>query len=433
MSIWPKTLFARVAWIVGSGLAVAHCMTLIFILYERGDLGLTTMKAYLGRDVAASVAILERVPPTERPAWLPTLARQNYRYSLFEPPAHTTPSANRLVAPLTESVKLTLGASRVGDMSELRSGHHLVMYLPLKLSDGSKLTLELTPPTPTFSRTSAILLTLQLIALGTATWFAVRLTVRPVAQLAQAANALTPGTESVLFSATGPQEIVEAARAFRAMQTRIDSQLAERLHLLAAISHDLQTPITRMRLRAEQIADAQIQDKLLADLQNMQYLVDEGLAYAKTAHAVQEVERTVDLMALVDGIVCDATDSGHIVALSGQQAQPLMTRVHALRRVVTNLVDNAVKFGKSAEITVTETATEVRISVLDQGPGIAAEHLEKVFEPFFRVEASRNRATGGTGLGLAIAQQLTTALNGRLTLSNRIEGGLEALLVLPRR
>jgi signal transduction histidine kinase len=434
MRIWPRTLFGRVALIVGTGLAVAHGMTLIFILFERVDLGLTTMKAYLGRDVAASVTILERVPVAERPAWLPTLARQNYRYSLSDQPPGTMPATNRLVMPLTESVKGALGASRVGSMSELRSGHHLIMYLPLTLSDGSRLTLELTPPMPMFSSTAAILLALQLIALGTATWFAVRLTVRPVAQLAQAANALTPGSGPLPFKATGPQEVVAAARAFQAMQARIDHQLAERLHLLAAISHDLQTPITRMRLRAEQIPDTPLQDKLLADLQNMQYLVDEGLAYAKTAHAAQEAERTVDVMALIDGVVCDATDSGHTVTLDGQHAQPLVTRMHALRRVLTNLVDNAIKFGQRADIVVTETAAELSIAILDQGPGISEEHLKKVFEPFFRVEASRNRETGGTGLGLAIAQQLTTtALNGHLTLSNRPGGGLEARLALPRR
>lgn len=433
MSRWPRTLFGRVAWVVAGGLALTHGLTLLIILRERGDLGLTMMEAYLGRDVAASVAILERVPPSERSMWLPTLARHNYRYTLNTPPARASATTNQLAVPLTQSINRTLGQDRVGHMSELRSDGRVTMYLPLRLSDGTPLTLELTPPSPTISGTTVLLLLLQLTALSTAAWFAVRLTVRPVAQLAQAADALTPGTGSVpLDTITGPQEVIQAARAFQAMQARIDQQLNERLHMLAAISHDLQTPITRMRLRAEQLADEPLRNKLLADLQAMQHLVDDGLTYAKTAHATQEIERPVDLMALLDGLVCDATDAGHHVTLIGQCREPLVTRVQALTRAINNLIDNAVKFGKQAEVVVTEMAGHVSISILDRGPGIPADQLNRVFEPFFRIEDSRSRETGGTGLGLAIAQQLNLALNGRLILANRPDGGLKADLILPR-
>jgi signal transduction histidine kinase len=205
-------------------------------------------------------------------------------------------------------------------MTEWQSADRLALYLPLKLSDGTSLTLELMPPKPTVSGTTVLLLLLQLAALGAAAWFAVRLAVRPVALLAQAADALRPGTAGGLrLSQTGPREVDQAVRAFQAMQGRIDKQLSERLHLLASISHDLQTPIARMRLRAEQLGDDALRGKMLADLQGMQRLVDEGLTYAKTAHAAQEVERPVDVMALLDGLVCDASDAGHRVTLSGDE------------------------------------------------------------------------------------------------------------------
>jgi signal transduction histidine kinase len=154
-------------------------------------------------------------------------------------------------------------------------------------------------------------------------------------------------------------------------------------------------------------------------------------AYARTAQAHQEPPRAIDLHALLDGLVCDAQDAGHIVTLIGKLDTPLHTRVQALRRILTNLIDNAIKFGGHVQVIVSTTAQQVHIAVCDAGPGIPVQELEAVRQPFYRIEASRNRDTGGTGLGLAIADQLTQALHGQLTLANRPQGGLQATLVLP--
>lgn len=435
MKLLPRTLFGRVALIFGVALTLAHCLTLLIIVRERGDLGLTLMTSYLGRDVAASVAILERVPPAERPAWLPALDRQNYRYRLQAPPGSAQPSQHRLAAPLTASVNERLGAQLLGPMTESPKApgqDRSTMYLPLRLSDGARLTLELTPPQPSVSAVSVTLLLLQLVSLAGAGWLAVRLAVRPVSQLARAADALTDGASTPLPTIEGPIEVRQAMQAFNAMQARIEDQLTERLQLLAAISHDLQTPITRMRLRAEQVEPAELRDKVLRDLLAMQSLVDEGLTYARTAHAAAEPECHVDLKALLDGLVCDACDAGGNVTLVEPVPPTVHTRVQALARVLTNLIDNAVAFGARAEVRVSEAEGTLTISVCDDGPGIPCEHLERVFDPFFRLEGSRSRETGGTGLGLAIARQLTLALGGQLTLHNRPTGGLEARLTLSR-
>jgi signal transduction histidine kinase len=435
MKLLPGTLFGRVALIFGLALALAHGLTLLIIVRERGDLGLTMMTSYLGRDVAASVAILDRVPAAERPAWLPALDRQNYRYRLQAPPERAHPSQHRLAAPLTASVSERLGAQLLGPMTEAPQApgqHRSTMYLPLRLSDGAPLTLELTPPQPSVSAVSVTLLLLQLVSLAGAGWLAVRLAVRPVTQLARAADAITDGARAPLPAIDGPTEVRQAMHAFNTMQARIEGQLAERLHLLAAISHDLQTPITRMRLRAEQIEPAGLRDKVLHDLLAMQRLVDEGLTYARTAHAAAEPERLVDLKALLDGLVCDACDAGGQVTLVEPVPSTVQTRVQALRRVLTNLIDNAVTFGTRAEVHACETAHAWVIWVCDDGPGIPTEHLERVFDPFFRLEGSRSRETGGTGLGLAIARQLSLALGAQLTLHNRSTGGLEARLTLSR-
>jgi len=432
MRAWPRSLFGRVALVVFAGLATAHALTFWALLRERGELSRTMMLAYLGRDVATSVAILDRVPAAERTTWLPRLARQNYGYAMSAAPTGM-PADSGLTRQLSGIVSAELGAGRVGAMvRSAAEGNQPVLYLPLRLADGTPLTLWLRPPSTMLSADTVLLLLLQLAALAAVTWLGVRLAVRPLGRLAAAADALTPGTLGPTLDDTGPREVAQAARAFNAMQRRIDEHLAERLRLLAAISHDLQTPITRMKLRAEQLADGGLRDKLHADLDGMQALVEEGLAYARTAQATQESPRAVDLNALLDGLVCDAIDAGREAELLGRHDAPLVTRVHALRRVLSNLIDNALKFGGAAQVRVESNADEVHIAVCDRGPGIPDEELAHVLQPFYRVEPSRSRDTGGTGLGLAIAQELAGALGGRLTLTNRAAGGLEARLSLPR-
>jgi len=392
------------------------------------------------------VAVLDRLPPAERADWLPRLERHNYRYVLAAPAAAAADDS-ALARLLTATIAEQIGSHRV-DAPRHDSPDGL--QLPLRLADGSPLTLQLRPPTAWISPGTAWLLLLQLLLLALATWWGVRLAVRPLSRLAAAANAShalqrhsvmlgpapAPGREgspgSPRITELGPQEVRLAARAFNAMQQRIEQQLAERLHLLAAISHDLQTPITRLRVRAEQVSDPALRDKLLADLQAMQGLVEEGLAYARTAQAAQEPLQPVDVNALVDGLVCDATDAGHDAQLSGRLDAPLITRVLALRRLLTNLIDNALKFGGAAEVQLRSAAGSVQIIVQDRGPGIPEAELQQVLAPFYRVDNSRNRDTGGTGLGLAIAQQLALALGGELSLHNRPDGGLEARLALPR-
>lgn len=433
MRLWPGSLFGRVALIVCGGLVLAHMLTFLIILRERGDQGLTMMLAYLGRDVAASVAMLDRVPPSERVTWLPRIARQNYHYTLGEAPSGMA-ATNALAAPLAGAVTSALGASRVGQMLQLNApGETPELLLPLRLVDGTPMTLRLTPPRPMVSRTTVVLLMLQLATLGAATWLGVRLAVRPLARMASAANALKPGSNHRTLSEEGPREVQQAAKAFNAMQARIDDHLSERMQLLAAISHDLQTPITRMRLRTDLLNERALREKLHSDLDGMQALVEEGLAYARTAQAQQEALRAIDLHALLDGLVCDAIDAGHQVELTGRYELPLNTRVQALRRLLGNLIDNAIKFGGRAQVHVSSDAQSVHIAVLDNGPGIPPDELQAVRQPFYRVETSRNRETGGTGLGLAIAQQLAHALPGELTLRNRPEGGLAAQISLPRQ
>jgi signal transduction histidine kinase len=269
-------------------------------------------------------------------------------------------------------------------------------------------------------------LALQLAVLLLCAWAAVRLATRPLKRLAQAAENVRPDGDGERLPVGGPAEVAQAAGAFNAMQDRIARYMKERLQILASISHDLQTPITRMKLRAESMDEVPDRGKMLDDLDQMQHLVREGIAYARSAHGNTEAPVRVDLNAFLDSLVLDYLDTGRPVSLQGRIDAPLVTRPHALRRVVANLIDNALKYAGSADVEIHDEADAVVIGVGDRGPGIPEAELARVMEPFYRLEASRNRDTGGTGLGLAIAQQWADSIGATVVLRNREGGGLQA-------
>jgi len=286
---------------------------------------------------------------------------------------------------------------------------------------------------PPVARWLPVVFIIQLLLVVICAWLAVRQVVRPFTRFTRAVDTLEPTSPNPLtLTEQGPLEVRHAARAFNAMQARIQTSLKERAQILAAISHDLQTPITRMRLRVEMADQPELRDKLTQDLDSMTRLVREGIDYARSSGVSPEPVRNVDLYNFIDTLVCDYADTGKNVHFAATRtAVPFATRPQALHRILTNLLDNALKFGDTAEVTLTERDERVLITVEDNGPGIPDDELAAVLQPFYRVESSRNRETGGTGLGLAIAAQLTAQLDGQLQLTNRPEGGLCARITLP--
>ena len=430
---WPRSLFARLALILCVGLALAQTLSFWLTVTERDQATTNLMMGYIEREVASSVALLDHLPPEQRTAWLPRLARRSYTFILGPGETGTSPEA-RLSARVERSISDGIGGDYPLTANAI-PGDREHLQVHLRLTDGAPLTIDIRPmSTVPLSGWLPVVLALQLAVLAACCWLAVRLATRPLNQLAQAADALGPDLKGERLSEDGPSEVARAARAFNAMQDRIAQYMAERMQILASISHDLQTPITRMRLRVDVMDDDAQGAKLRQDLLEMEHLVKEGVAYARTLHGTEEAARRIDLDALLDSIVCDYTDAGQDVALhSGSGgALALVTRPKALRRIVGNLVDNALKFAGAAEIDVQAApGGGAVIAVRDRGPGIPEDQLDAVFEPFRRVETSRNRDTGGTGLGLAIARQLALAMGGTLTLRNRPDGGgLEARLTL---
>ena len=425
--VWPDSLFRRLAIILFAGLLAAHVLSYSLVALNVFGLSNEEGDDYFMRYILTAVATLDRVKPEERPAWLERLGRPTYRYVLGDggeidasPPKRRQGNLDRL--------RVMLGA-----------GHHVSSLkrppwgFLIHLKDGSPVMLEPIARRTVISPWLPAAFAGQLFALAFFTWLAVKLATRPLARLERAANSLGSDLRREPLPEDGPKEVARAATAFNAMQRHIAEQAVERIQILAGISRRLQTPITRMRLRADFLGDGDAREKLQGDLQEMQTLVKQGLALARGRDEIGKQRCQTDLHALIDSLVCDYSDAGKSLRFAGERGVTILTHPQALRRIMINLIDNGLKFGGDVEVAIDgQRPNGITITVLDRGPGIPDEHLKSVFLPFYRVEASRNRETGGTGLGLAIAQQLVTALRGTLTLANRDGGGLEARLEFSR-
>ena len=427
--LWPDTLFRRLAIILFAGLLAAHVLSFGLVAVNVFGPSNDLSDDYFIRWVATAVAILDRVEPEERPAWRDRLARTTYRYvARDEGEIEAAPPKRRQES--VERLRAMLGADH--DANSVlyfdQLNRRRVGWL-MHLKDGSPLMIEFLGQRTVISPWLPAALAVQLCLLAFFTWVAVKLATQPLARLERAANGLGSDLRGELLPEDGPKEVARAATAFNAMQRRIAEQVAERIQILAAISRRLQNPITRMRLRADFLGDSDAKEKLQGDLQEMQTLVKEGLALARGRDQLREQRCQTDLHALVDSLVCDYSDAGKPLRFAGERGVTILTHPQALRRIMTNLIDNGLKFGEDVEVAIDgQRSNGITITVSDRGPGIPDEHLKSVFLPFYRIEASRNRETGGTGLGLAIAQQLASALRGTLTLANRDGGGLEARL-----
>lgn len=254
---------------------------------------------------------------------------------------------------------------------------------------------------------------------------------RPLKQLARAATDLRPGAERAPVPESGPEDVRELTRAFNHMQQRISAMLAEKDHMLGAVGHDLRTPLASLRVRVEQVGDEALRQRMAATIAEMATMLDDILSLARAGQPSEPSEPT-DLAALVDGLVADYRAMGRAVDLAGDGVVPThMLRPASLRRAVRNLIDNALAYGGSATVGLAvDAAGATRLSVADRGPGIPADRIAEMMEPFARAESSRNRNTGGSGLGLALAKALVLAEGGRLELANREGGGLVATITL---
>lgn len=304
--------------------------------------------------------------------------------------------------------------------------------LAIELSDHSWIMFDTAQRSWGIDRSSRMVLTVLFVLLssGIIASAASRRLARPVQRFAAAAETFGAGSRAEPLQLVGPLEIREAAAAFNAMQDRIQQLMDSRTEMLTAISHDLRAPLTRMRLRGEFIEDSDQQRKLFRDVDEMQAMVEASLAFFRL-DGQQEPMTRFELAELIHTVVDDFRDMGHSVESADLMPLVYLGRPLALKRVLTNLVDNAVKYGSRARIALSAQDRQVTIVIDDDGPGVPPSLIPKLFLPFFRIEASRNRATGGFGLGLPSARSITRNHGGELTLENRQPHGLRAIVILP--
>lgn len=319
----------------------------------------------------------------------------------------------------------------------LLAGHGLGMWLMHPDMPPPMSPMEPMPPPPLMGWDTVV----RFVVMGVAAWAGAAWLTRPMQQLAQAAMQVgqsvtppnaprtgTPGPER-LDDTSGPLEVRQMARSFNDMAHRLQSQFEERSLLMGAVSHDLRTPLTRLRMRLERLQPDPVVDRCVQDIRDINALI-EGVLDALNEERQFETPVPIDGLALVQAMVDDLAEQGMQVSAYGQAvtawAQPV-----ALQRVLSNLIGNALRYGQQAQVSVSLDQDRWRITIDDQGPGIPEAMLTEVFKPFVRLDPSRNRDRGGVGLGLYIARELTWRLGGQLTLSNRPEGGLRAILDLP--
>jgi len=460
MTLAPGTLGGRLFLILVTGMLLAVGFAYTLVRIERGnELSQFRLRTDAER-IASIIRLLDALPPEARPAAQRAMERQHVRVL---PAGTDARGGGEPVAVLADTLASVLGGDRAVELWRL--GEEPCRFVPagpqadpvarlgsvdcrvivyrarLQLADGTPLAIDvplrsLRPEPPFLLRPYALLIFVALIAASA--MLAVRVATRPLRDLVTAADALGRDIERPPLVEKGPRELQVAAKAFNAMQTRIRSHIEERTHMLAAITHDLKTPLTRMKLRLEQLSDPALKSRLALDLAAMQSLIDDGLKMARSLDD-QTPFVELDLRSLVDSVCADACEAGMEVAWEGDCGTPRLIRVRGraddLRRALSNLIDNAVKYGRRAQVNLSQEESEqgvwARISVRDRGPGIPGAHIQDVLRPFYRVEESRSRETGGTGLGLTIAANIVRAHGGELTLRNRPEGGLEAAVKIP--
>jgi signal transduction histidine kinase len=280
-----------------------------------------------------------------------------------------------------------------------------------------------------FVPASAYILTLAVGVGAVSVWLVFRVTA-PLTAFADAADRLGKDIRTEPLPETGPVEVAQAAQAFNAMQKRVRRLVENRTQILGALSHDLRTPVTVLRLRAEQMENAQEREKVLGTLADMEAMIASVLEFTR-ATLLDETPRNVDLTALIGSICDDLADTGHAVAFDPNETVSYTCGRIGMKRAFTNLIDNAIKYGGNAQVSIARRGSSVVVEVADEGPGIPEDRHNEIFMPFYRVDESRSEETGGVGLGLSITQAIIHGHGGQIQIENRAEGGLLVRVLLP--
>lgn len=445
MRLWPRTLGAQL--IVVITVAVLLSNVAVALWFELGSERLNEndlTERMLDR--AASIStMMGSIPPKARTQATEALEGRLWRFRIVtgqyvaQPmTSDETKLAVRLRAMLPEkSAKLPVAVHFRPWKGDRDPGHQSVeatiaieMTLPVVRNTQLVATFirPLGPPWPIEMTVAALVAVLVASVAGA---YIARRVARPLSKLANAAAIATQGETAPRVPEEGPEDVRHAAEAFNAMMDQVSRTLESQRHLLSAVGHDLRTPITAMRINIEFVEDSELRERLQKNLDELQDLTESVLSTVKGAGG--EARRQIDLASLVESVCADLDDLGEPVTWAGHDPAPLSCRANEIRRAVRNLVENAVSYGKCAQVSMRDAPGAYEVVIDDEGPGIPLEDRTRVFEPFVRLEGSRNLETGGTGLGLTLVKAIAEGHGGKITLDDRPGGGLRAVLHLPRR
>ena len=423
--------------ILAGGLIAGQLLSAAIQLVERERSLSMIIWTQAAQGIAAYLRLLDALPPDQR---------EKAATLLTGPPLQVSVGRGFAGEPMAGSDAIEIGHlvhRYVGDRREVAifsTGEDVPFYWPehasfslqTKLSDGQWVSFHFRRPVShMFPNRLLINLVILLCAILVLSLIAVHWVTRPLNLLARAADELGKNINRPPLAEKGSTEMRRAARAFNTMQERLLEYLQSRARIHAAMSHDLKTPITRLTLRAEMLEDPELRAKFVKDLEEMDTMVTTSLNLMRGMGNGEPVQ-PVDITALLESIQDDQMEIGKEVEIRGGASEHFYGKPQALKRAIGNLVENAIKYGKRAIISIEEDPGFLRIRVGDEGPGIPEDKLALVTEPFYRLETSRCRDTGGTGLGLAISKAIAEIHGGTLNLATPPGGGLQATLSLPR-
>lgn len=466
MRLLPRSLFGRLVLILIGGLLLAQFFSTGLLLKDRGDIIRENTGLQLVQRIASIVYLMEETPADDRQRIIRAFNTATFHVTLSDEPVrpdpevHTLPSQHLemlLRQALTENTELQVALipfrpglgkepppwrqHREADSDRrFRPGERPFrprilsgFQASIQLSDNSWLNVQRPLPEGIESWPKKLLgyLGILLLSIILLSLLAVRWVTKPLGTLAEAAHNLGKDISHPPLDEKGPKEVKQAAQAFNTMQTRLRRYLEDRSSVLAAISHDLKTPITRLRLRLALLHDSDLQARFDKDLNEMEQMVTATLDYLRGTES-KEKRVTININALLESLQDDAQELGWNMTLTTDKVVPYLGRPLALKRCLMNLIENAVRYGQAADVRMEDTDKQLTLIISDQGEGVPEEELENLFNPFYRREESRARETGGTGLGLGIARNIARAHGGDVMLRRGKIRGLEAVITLPR-
>lgn len=439
----PKSLVGQMALLIGIALLLAQLASFAILLVQRQQFTRAEIDTPAITRFISTAADFEQAAPDFKALVLSDASRRGAHYELGNQSSVTAGGNRRDDTEDRLQQSLASAGIQVRDVraaidphpSQQRSGarrHGQSMLLSVQLPDGRWLNARLGVPMPPPLLTPALgfgTLLLYLFVLSAAVLIALRLA-RPLGDLTEAAEAFRGRNQPIAVEPSGPSDLRKAIHAFNAMNQRVVELLEEKDRTLGAIAHDLRTPLASLRIRAESVEPEEERDRMIAKIEEMATTLEDILTLARVGRSREQFERT-DVTELARAIAEEYEELGQPVTFGADGAHLLNVQPNLLRRALRNLIDNAVKYGGSAEVAVSGDDAAVTIAVCDRGPALPAEELERIAGAFYRAEPSRNRDTGGAGLGLSIVQAVVDAHGGSLTIANREGGGLVATISLP--